>query len=157
MSFLDEKGAPGIVQKAKILFPLSQIGAITESERRDVMSRSAIGHKYDQMIDRESAYEMLMAESESLPTETEDTKPAKAEKGGKKKQGILQKVLKAILTAVTATLGTIVGSAASDAISGKKTKKKTSAGQRIVKNSTSAATRTITRELTRDILGNLIK
>ena len=157
VSFLDEKGAPGIVQRAKVLFPLSQIGAISEGERRDIMSRSAIGHKYDQMIDRESAYEMLMAESESLPTETEDTKPAKAEKGGKKKQGILQKVLKAILTAVTATLGTIVGSAASNAISGKKTKSKTSAGQRIVKNSTSAATRTITRELTRDILGNLIK
>ena len=74
VSFLDEKGAPGIVQKAKILFPLSQIGAITEGERRDVMSRSAIGHKYDQMIDRESAYEMLTAESESLPAETEDTK-----------------------------------------------------------------------------------
>ena len=160
VSFLDEKGAPGIVQKAKILFPLSQIGAITEGERREVMSRSAIGHKYDQMIDRESAYEMLMAEEESLPVETEETRPAKTEKGstgGKKKQGLMSKVLKAILTAVTATLGTIVGSAASDAISGKKTKKKTSAGQRIVKNSTSAATRTITRELTRDILGNLIK
>ena len=157
VSFLDEKGAPGVVQKAKILFPLSQIGAITEAERREVINRSTIGHKYDQMIDRESAYEMLMAESENLPAEAEDTKPAKEEKGGKKKQGMLQKVLKAILTAVTATLGTIVGSAASDAISGKKTKKKTSAGQRIVKNSTSAATRTITRELTRDILGNLIK
>ncbi len=94
---------------------------------------------------------------ERLPAEAEAGKPAKQEKGGKKQQGLMQKVLKATLTAVTATLGTIVGSAASDAISGKKTKKKTSAGQRIVKNSTSAATRTITRELTRDILGNLIK
>lgn len=160
VSFLDEKGAPCIVQKAKVLFPLSQIGAISEAERRDVMNRSAIGHKYDQMIDRESAYEILMAEEESLPAENDESKPAKNEKegkGDKKKQGLLSKVLKAILTAVTATLGTIVGSAASDAISGKKTKKKTSAGQRIVKNSTSAATRTITRELTRDILGNLIK
>ena len=160
VSFLDEKGAPCIVQKAKVLFPLSQIGAISEAERRDVMNRSAIGHKYDQMIDRESAYEILMAEEESLPAESDESKPAKNEKegkGDKKKQGLLSKVLKAILTAVTATLGTIVGSAASDAISGKKTKKKTSAGQRIVKNSTSAATRTITRELTRDILGNLIK
>ncbi len=160
VSFLDEKGAPHIVQKAKVLFPLSQIGAISEAERRDVMNRSAIGHKYDQMIDRESAYEILMAEEESLPAESDESKPAKNEKegkGDKKKQGLLSKVLKAILTAVTATLGTIVGSAASDAISGKKTKKKTSAGQRIVKNSTSAATRTITRELTRDILGNLIK
>ena len=44
VSFLDEKGAPGIVQRAKVLFPLSQIGAISETERRDIISRSTIGH-----------------------------------------------------------------------------------------------------------------
>lgn len=164
VSLLDEKGAPGIVQRAKILFPLSQIGAITDSERRDIMNRSTIGHKYDQMIDRESAYEMLLAEADDALQETESGtgKQTPAEKESpkaapSKKGGLLSKVGKAVLTAVTATLGTIVGSAASNAISGKKTKSKTSAGQRIVKNSTSAATRTITRELTRDILGNLIK
>lgn len=159
VSFLDEKGAPGIVQKAKILFPLSQIGAITDTERQQVMQRSTIGHKYDQMIDRESAYEMLLAQSQSQQTEVveqqaEDSKPKTT---AKKKTGLLSKVGKAVLTAVTATLGAIVGTAASDAISGKKTKSKTSTGQKIVKNTTSAATRTITRELTRDILGNLIK
>ena len=159
VSFLDEKGAPGIVQKAKILFPLSQIGAITDTERQQVMQRSTIGHKYDQMIDRESAYEMLLAQSQNQQTEiveqqAEDSKPKTTTK---KKTGLLSKVGKAVLTAVTATLGTIVGTAASDAISGKKTKSKTSTGQKIVKNTTSAATRTITRELTRDILGNLIK
>lgn len=159
VSFLDEKGAPGIVQKAKILFPLSQIGAITDTERQQVMQRSTIGHKYDQMIDRESAYEMLLAQSQNQQTEVveqqvEDNKPKTT---AKKKTGLLSKVGKAVLTAVTATLGTIVGTAASDAISGKKTKSKTSTGQKIVKNTTSAATRTITRELTRDILGNLIK
>lgn len=159
VSFLDEKGAPGIVQKAKILFPLSQIGAITDTERQQVMQRSTIGHKYDQMIDRESAYEMLLAQSQNQQTEVveqqaEDSKPKTT---AKKKTGLLSKVGKAVLTAVTATLGTIVGTAASDAISGKKTKSKTSTGQKIVKNTTSAATRTITRELTRDILGNLIK
>lgn len=159
VSFLDEKGAPGIVQKAKILFPLSQIGAITDLERQQVMQRSTIGHKYDQMIDRESAYEMLLAQNQNQQTEiveqqAENDKPKTT---AKKKTGLLSKVGKAVLTAVTATLGTIVGTAASDAISGKKTKSKTSTGQKIVKNTTSAATRTITRELTRDILGNLIK
>ncbi|MBP5548013.1 MAG: DUF853 family protein [Bacteroidales bacterium] len=160
VSFLDEKGAPSVVQRAKILFPLSQIGAITESERRDIINRSAIGSKYNNMIDRESAYEMLTA-SENLPAETEadevSTTSNGSGKGGKKKQGLCSKVMKSILTAVTASLGTIVGTAVSDKVSGKKTKTRTSAGQRIVKNATSSATRTITRELTRDILGNLIK
>ena len=161
VSLLDEKGAPGIVQRAKILFPLSQIGALTDSERRDIISRSAIGHKYDQTVDRESAYEILMAEAENAVQEAENKEPkAESEKpkaASGKKGGLLSKVMKAALTAVTATIGTVVGTAASNAISGKKTKSKTSAGQKIVKNTTSAATRTITRELTRDILGNLIK
>lgn len=162
VSFLDGNGAPSIVQKSKVLFPLSQIGALTEAERSDVMSRSTIGAKYDTPIDRESAYEILLAENqETAMTETpqnskgEVSTPTETKGAEKKKAGILSKVLKAILTAVTATLGTIVGSAVSNKISGKKTKSKTSAGQRIIKNSTSAATRTITRELTRDILGNL--
>ena len=164
VSFLDEKGAPGVVQRAKVLFPLSQIGAISEQERREVMQRSPIAGKYDNMIDRESAYEQLSreAEEQTVVAAPEAGKPAakpeREEKAqGKAKAGIGSKVFKAVLTAVTATIGTIVGTAASDAVSGKKTKSKTSAGQKIVKNATSSATRTITRELSRDILGNLIK
>ena len=164
VSFLDEKGAPGVVQRAKVLFPLSQIGAISEQERREVMQRSPLAGKYDNMIDRESAYEQLSreAEEQTVVAAPEASKPAakpeREEKAqGKAKAGIGSKVFKAVLTAVTATIGTIVGTAASDAVSGKKTKSKTSAGQKIVKNATSSATRTITRELSRDILGNLIK
>lgn len=160
VSFLDENGAPGIVQKAKILFPLSQIGAITAADRNDIISRSTIGNKYNTLIDRESAYEILSSTAVSIeeeePVDTTAT-TSKEPKSTKKKTSLLGKVGKAILTAVTATLGTVVGTAVSDKVSGKKTKSRTSAGQKIVKNATSSATRTITRELTRDILGNLIK
>ena len=160
VSFLDENGAPGIVQKAKILFPLSQIGAITAADRNDIISRSTIGNKYNTLIDRESAYEILSSTAVSIEEEEPVDSPAttsKEPKSAKKKSSLLGKVGKAILTAVTATLGTVVGTAVSDKVSGKKTKSRTSAGQKIVKNATSSATRTITRELTRDILGNLIK
>ena len=160
VSFLDENGAPGIVQKAKILFPLSQIGAITAADRNDIISRSTIGNKYNTLIDRESAYEILSSTAVSIEEEEPVDTPAttsKEPKSAKKKTSLLGKVGKAILTAVTATLGTVVGTAVSDKVSGKKTKSRTSAGQKIVKNATSSATRTITRELTRDILGNLIK
>lgn len=160
VSFLDENGAPGIVQKAKILFPLSQIGAITAADRNDIISRSTIGNKYNTLIDRESAYEILSSTAVSIEEEAPVDTPAttsKEPKSAKKKTSLLGKVGKAILTAVTATLGTVVGTAVSDKVSGKKTKSRTSAGQKIVKNATSSATRTITRELTRDILGNLIK
>ena len=164
VSFLDEKGAPSIVERAKILFPLSQIGAVTEGQRLDIIKQSRVYGKYDTPIDRESAFEVLMADAEKQLAEREQQeaeiavpKPTEGAKEEKKKPGMMSKVLKAVLTAVTSTLATILGTYVSDKVTGKKTKSKTSTTGRVAKNATSAATRTITKELTRDILGNLIK
>ena len=159
VSFLDEKGAPTVVERAKILFPLSQIGAITEGQRGDLIRQSRVYGKYDKPIDRESAFEVLMAEALTAEQEADDAKEAAKEEksGGKKKTGLIAKIIKAVVTAVTATMATLLGTMVSDAVTGKKTKSKISATGRVAKNATSAATRTITRELTRDILGNLIK
>ena len=162
VSFLDEKGAPNMVERAKILFPLSQIGAVTEGQRLDIIKQSRIYGKYDTPIDRESAFEQLMAEAEqALAVQEEETKVTKEtkskEKVEKKKPGMVSKVLKAVMTAVTSTLAAVLGAWVSEKVSGKKSKSSTSAKERVVKNATSAATRTITKELTRDILGNLVK
>jgi hypothetical protein len=158
VSLLDEKGAPSIVQRAKILFPLSQIGAVTEGQRLDIIKQSRIYGKYDTPIDRESAYEMLVKETE-LAKASQDSEEAEAPETSakKKKPGIVSKVMKAVMTAVTSTLAALLGSYVSEKVSGKKSKSRTSARERVVKNATSAATRTITKELTRDILGNLVK
>ena len=165
VSFLDPKGAPNVVERAKILFPLSQIGAVTEGQRLDIIKQSRIYGKYDTPIDRESAFEVLMAEAEQqLAVQQEEAAAAeeakaagKAEKEEKKKPGMMSKVLKAVITAITSTFAAILGTYVSDKVTGKKTKSKTSTTGRVAKNATSAATRTITKELTRDILGNLIK
>ena len=161
VSFLDEKGAPSVVQRAKVLFPLSQIGAITEGQRLDIIKQSRVYGKYDTPIDRESAYEILMKESALAEAEQETPeKPianSQEPKAEKKKPGIMSKVMKAVMTAVTSTLAALLGSYVSEKVSGKKSKSRTSAKERVVKNATSAATRTITKELTRDILGNLVK
>ena len=165
VSFLDEKGAPNVVERAKILFPLSQIGAITEGQRNDIIRQSRIYGKYDEAKERDSAFEMLIADAERQLAEnsensenSEDSESSdKNSKAEKKKPGMMSKVWKAVLTAITSTLATILGTYVSDKVTGKKTKSKTSAKGRVVKNATSAATRTITKELTRDILGNLVK
>ncbi len=161
VSFLDEKGAPNIVERAKVLFPLSQIGAITEGQRTDIIKQSRIYGKYDTPVERDSAFEVLMAENEQQMQAAEEEAATKAEEKEaakeKKKPGMMSKVWKAIITAVTSTLATILGTYISDKVTGKKTKSRTSATGRVVKNATSAATRSITKELTRDILGNLVK
>ncbi len=165
VSFLDEKGAPSIVERAKILFPLSQIGAIDAGQRSQIMRQSRLAGKYDTPIDRESAFEVLMAQAEAerkaaeqAQAEAEQTKAQEAEEKAKdkdgKKKSLWAKIWKAIVTAVTATIATIIGTKISDTVTGKKSRKSsTSATGRVVKNATSAATRTITR----DILGNLMK
>ena len=150
VSFLDEKGAPCMVERAKILFPLSQIGAITEGQRLDIIKQSRIYGKYDTLVDSESAYEILMKAS---PNPSEGGEMTETEK----KPGIMSKVWKAVMTAITSTLATLLGTWVSEKVSGKKTKRRTSAKDRVVKNATSAATRTITKELTKELTKKLSK
>ena len=181
VSFLDEKGAPSMVERAKILFPLSQIGAISEDQRALLIKQSRLWGRYDNPIDRESAYEILTAataEAERQKAELEaqkaaekeaalqakeqakaDKEAAKSEKEAQKKakNSISSKVLKSVITAVTGVVAASVADSVSNKVSGTKKKSTTSTTKKAVQKATKSATNTITKELTRSILGNLIK
>lgn len=77
VSFLDEKGAPQIVEQAKILFPLSQIGAITPEQRSQAIQNSDIYGEYEKAKDRESIYETLLAQKEAEEKAKEEAAAAK--------------------------------------------------------------------------------
>ncbi len=182
VSFLDEKGAPSVVERAKILFPLSQIGAITEDQRALIIKQSRLWGRYDNPIDRESAYEILTAASAEVERQKAEMaaqkeaekqaaeqakeqakaekEAAKAEKEAQKKakNSIGSKVLKSVITAVTGVVAASVADTVSGKVSGTAKKKSTtSTTKKAVQKATKSATNTITRELTRSILGNLIK
>jgi len=93
VSFLDEKGAPTVVERAKIMFPLSQIGPITEGERLDLNKQATdIAKKYDEAQDRESAFEVFTREAEAAEAEAADAAAEKAaEKEKKKNPGMFSK------------------------------------------------------------------
>jgi DNA helicase HerA-like ATPase len=76
VSFLDEKGSPGIVERAWMLPPSSQIGPITEGQRDTIRQsfKAMYGH-YEQTIDRESAYEKLKARTLSTESQTPGSAP----------------------------------------------------------------------------------
>ncbi len=59
VSFLDEQGRPGMVERAFILPPASRVGPLTAPERQTVIRSSLLYGHYEQGIDRESAYEVL--------------------------------------------------------------------------------------------------
>ncbi len=71
-SFLVKKGMPGIVERTLIRPPSSQLGPITEAERRGVMSASPVAGKYEAEVDRNSAFEMLQKRAEQAAKEAEE-------------------------------------------------------------------------------------
>jgi len=59
VSTLDAKGVPSVVARTLIRPPASRLGPANESERHELISRSPVAGVYDEVIDRESAYEIL--------------------------------------------------------------------------------------------------
>ncbi|BCH03219.1 hypothetical protein MesoLj131b_52180 [Mesorhizobium sp. 131-2-5] len=59
VSTLEAKGVPSMVQRTLIRPPSSRLGPITPAERQKLIAESPVTGQYDQVIDRESAFEML--------------------------------------------------------------------------------------------------
>ena len=180
VSFLDEKGAPSVVERARILFPLSQIGAITDGQRLDVQAAAPAKIKeYETMIDRESAYEVLTAQYEEQAREEEkalqkkekeEAKAAKEKekaKSGSKKKNINRTILGTLATAAATTFARSLANSAAKSITvgGKKTsssgsKKSSSSkksGSTVLEKATKSAANTVTRTITNEVLKSILK
>nr|CBX72065.1 uncharacterized protein yjgR [Yersinia enterocolitica W22703] len=59
ISFLDEKGRPNIVERAMVIAPQSKMGALDTAARNHAINNSPLYGRYEEMVDRESAYEKL--------------------------------------------------------------------------------------------------
>ena len=97
VSMLDPKGMPGIVQRALMLPPTSQIGPIPPEVRQQLIKSSPVAGRYETMIDRESAYEKLQARAAAATSAaTPDAAPASSrpKKSGKPEPTALQQVFK---------------------------------------------------------------
>jgi len=81
---LEEKGTPAMVQRVVIAPPQSRIGPLNETERAALLRSSPQAGRYDKAVDRESAYEMLMARAAEAPAPgaSGKTAAAPAEQGG---------------------------------------------------------------------------
>ena len=68
-SFLQKKGVPGMAQRTLIRPPSSQLGPIDAAERDALIAKSPLAGKYDTVLDRESAFEILTARAEAAARE----------------------------------------------------------------------------------------
>ncbi len=88
VSVLDESGIPTIVRKAKVLPPQSQMGAIDDGDKKKMVLTSNLYLRYQNMVDRDSAYEFLMRYNEKLTMEKEAAKQAELQAKQEEKERI---------------------------------------------------------------------
>jgi len=139
ISFLDEKGIPGVVERAYIMPPRSKIGPAADEEGlKRYIGMSYLGTKYNQSIDRESAYEMLnvrVAKEEA--EEAEETKK--------------------IAKSSTSTNSKAKSSSSSTKKAKKSTRKTDTALDKLLKSTATSIGSQVGRSLVRGILGSLTK
>ena len=142
VSMLDESGSPQIVERAKIVPPHSQLGAITPEQRKQIVSSSAIAGHYEKTVDRESAYEKLQARA-AEKVEAAGTPPTSAAGETAGGGSILEKALGTAGTIFKPTIGPRGGVRDSMA---------TTAMKSVVR----AASSSVGREIARGILGGIL-
>ena len=110
VSTLGGKGIPGVVDRVLIRPPSSRLGPATAAERKAVVEASRLGKRYDQPLDRHSAYEMLNERAEKTARDEAEAaagKPAAKKSTGRRsnRQGVVEAMLKSIVRSIGSSLG----------------------------------------------------
>jgi DNA helicase HerA-like ATPase len=115
VSTLDLKGIPGIVEQTLIRPPCSRMGPVTPEERRSMVAASPLGGRYDEAVDRESAYEVLkkradqeLARRDAATKPVEPPSPPSAPGGGRTRSR-RQSSMEAMVSSAMRTIGSQIG------------------------------------------------
>ena len=163
VGFLDEKGAPMVVEKAGILPPQSKMGAAEDGAVQSCIAADEFDLKYRDVVDRESAYEIIMKAQETLKAEQEQ---ALAEKQQEKEAAVAQKSAKKpakrgksaaekLATAAAASVATSLGTNIINSAFGGKVSSTGTIAKRAAANALRSAMRSTSTSLLRGLFGNL--
>ncbi|MEZ5477997.1 MAG: helicase HerA-like domain-containing protein [Thiolinea sp.] len=121
VSVLEDGGIPSVVQRTLIRPPQSRIGPADASTLAELLRISPFNGRYEQSIDRESAYEILQertqqamqqAEQEKFMADLEARSRAKpvstsrSQSGGRPRQSVSETLAKSVARSVGSRLGT---------------------------------------------------
>jgi DNA helicase HerA-like ATPase len=117
VSVLDERGAPTMVQKTLVRPPESRLGPVTPQERTGIMGQSPLRGVYDQIKDRQSAFEMLQARAVAVtpapqpqaPAERAPVERAPARRTAAARPSEAQSMAEAFAKSLLRTVGSQVG------------------------------------------------
>ena len=113
VSVLDEEGAPTMVERTLIRPPHSRIGAINADERSSILGSSLINGVYENVVDRHSAYEMLLEKAKKMAEEKkvleakelQEKEEAKAAKSKSRKDTPMEAAIKSAARSIGSQLG----------------------------------------------------
>ncbi len=105
VSCLDAKGIPAPVERALICPPASRLRPLDFKERDQVRAQSIVGDCYDHEIDRESAYETLMARAR----QREEEAPPPASRGRSRQTNSAEDFFGAAAKSAARSIGTQIG------------------------------------------------
>ena len=112
VSVLDAEGRPTPVEHVYIKPPESRVGPLTDEERSEYLSRSPYKGRYDVVIDRESAYEMLKQKTEQqaeAAAKVADEKVRAKERAGSSRRSRRQTPVEAMVTSTARSIGSSIG------------------------------------------------
>lgn len=109
VSVLDAEGRPTPVEHVFIKPPESRIGPLTGSERTEYLSRSPYRGRYDTVIDRESAYELLKQKTEQQAQLAAAEAEKKAETKATSRRSTRQTPVEAMITSTARSIGSSIG------------------------------------------------
>ena len=110
VSCLSEEGTPSPGSHVLICPPRSRIGALEETERREIIGRSPYAATYSEAVDRDSAYETLKRRREELDKkaeeeEAEESSKKQTSRSGYKRQGPVEAFMKSMLRSFGSSAG----------------------------------------------------
>jgi uncharacterized protein len=107
VSFLDEKGAPQVTDRAFIVPPQGHIGAIDASSRSAIMNSSQLHSQYAVSVDNDSAYERITAKAqESAAAQSQQSQEAPKSSRGSGRMGMAETIEKSVLRSFSSRVGT---------------------------------------------------
>ncbi|AHB49410.1 hypothetical protein W911_15045 [Hyphomicrobium nitrativorans NL23] len=119
VSMLENKGEPSIVQRTLIRPPEGRLGPVSENERLSVIEYSPVYGKYEQVIDSDSAHEILARRAAKTTEEAGADSGggwsdvvfgggSTPQKGGRRRQGMGEMIGKDLQRSISRTIATTI-------------------------------------------------
>ncbi len=146
VSFLDDKGRPGVTERVYVLPPASQIGPITTEQRKALLNNSIVAGVYEKELDRESAFEKLTGRTSTRMGQADTS-------ANTPNASVASNAQEAPASAPSSGggffdgLGSLLGGGASHT--------RASAGEQLFKSAASAIGREVGRQVIRGVLGGI--